>query len=401
MSSSDSYNEALIQQRANLLAEQEKLKKEIKKLQLQADGLEHDLQIAQQAFSFAESSMIGRTKRLATLFGGLLKSDDELVEKIQLLIKSAEDDEKKAASLRAQIEEFSQAQSQDDSKIDDTLNVLKHQNAIVSGKQEELKHHVDMLDQINEKIAREKFNNQSFIAKYKPIAELINVKEFNSDFFNKLNRKVRGIDENTQRALLSLADVAKINIPNFEDFNVNQFFDLVAYSYEKLQRKEGQQNELKQEVINRVKKTQNEINQKKKKVRYLSDFICTTTSQINRTNDEIKQAAEMRKNEVNMKLNQMQAKERKRIQSAFLISNQSIDISKLSIDQMIQTEIQLINETAKQLNEARINNQIRLKNSALKLQRGINAVENAADVISVANRRLIRNIKPITCNCNV
>lgn len=398
MSSSDSYNNALIQQRANLLTEQDKLKKEIKKSQLQAEGLEHDLQIAQQAFSFAETSMIGRTKRLATLFGGMLKSDDELIEKIQLLIKSAEEDEKKAVSLRAQIEEFSLVQSQDDYKVDDTLNILKHQNSIVQEKQDELNHHVNMLHQINEKIDQEKRNNQSFLSKYKPIAELVNVKEFNSDFFNKLNKKVRGIDENTQKALSSLAEVARINIPNYEDFNVTEFFDLISYSYEKLQKKANQQNELRQEVLNRVQKTQNEINHKKKKIRILNDFIDTTTTQINRTNDEIKQAAEMRQKELELKINTIQAKERKRILSAFLISSQSVDPNKLSVDKLIEAEIMFINETAKQLNEARINHQERVKNSAMKLQRGINAVENAADAISVANRRLIRNIKPLTCN---
>lgn len=401
MSSTDSYNEVLIQQRANLIAEQEKIKKEIKKSQLQADGLEHDLQIAQQAFSFAESTMIGRTRKLATLFGGILKSDDELVEKIQLLIKSAEEDEKKAADLRIQIEEFSNAQSQSDFKIDDTLNALKRQNSIVSKKQEELKQRVGILNQINEKIIQEKINNQSYLAKYKPIAELMNVKNFNSDFFNKLNQKYHNIDENTRNALASLAGAAKINISNFEDFDAPQFFDLISYSYEKLQKKEIQQNKLNQEVLDRIQKTKSEISQKKKKIRYLNDFINTTTSQINRTNDDIKHASEMRQNELKMKLNSLQAKERKRIQSSLLFFNQNIDVSKFSVEKMIETQIQIINQTAKQLQEARINHQIRIKNSAVKLQRGINAVENAADAISVANRRLIRNIKPITCSCNV
>jgi hypothetical protein len=103
-SSSLSGGEIMNMHHSKLRSEHQTLRKEIKPLKLAADGREHDLQIEQTASSFVESTVIGRTKKLATLFGGMLKSDKELVEQLETLVAQISGDEAVAAELRGEIE---------------------------------------------------------------------------------------------------------------------------------------------------------------------------------------------------------------------------------------------------------------------------------------------------------
>lgn len=394
ISSSDSYNDALIKQKAELITENKKMKSENQKLQLQAEGLEHDLQIAQQAFSFAGSTMISRTKRFATLFGCMLKSDEELIQKIQALIKSAEDDERKAIELKNQIDMLTNTQAQDDSKINDAMKSFKFQQSKTSEKQSDLNDHVKILDDINKQIIIEEQNKRDLMTKYQPLADLLNAKSYNGDFFAKLQQKYNSIDPKAQRALSSLADAAGIELPDFNDFNIGQFLDTISYQYEKLQSREQQQSQLNQAVLDRLQRTKDKINEKKKKLRILNEYVNSATNQIAKKNDDFQQASQMRNDEVQSKIMSLQTKERKNLTSVFLFTNQNADPNQISVDDIIQNECSLITETAEKLVKARQEKKEKVQNSAAKLQKGICVIENAADVLSVANRRLMRNIIP-------
>jgi hypothetical protein len=120
-SSSPSSSARLIEQRKQLLSEQQKVQKDIQRLKLRSDGLEHDIQVARTAFSVTESPIIVRTKRLATLFGGMLRSDEELIERVQKLLQSAEREEALAIELRQEIERCGQAKQKEDDHLDKPL----------------------------------------------------------------------------------------------------------------------------------------------------------------------------------------------------------------------------------------------------------------------------------------
>ena len=386
-SSSDSYNELLMNQRSKLISEQQKIKKELQKSQLQADGLEHDLQIAQQAFSFAESSIIGRTKRLATLFGGMLKSDDELVEKIQALIKSTEEDEEKAENLRQQIEEYNLAQSQDDCQVDEVRNELKIQNEKIAEKQAEHQAHCLLLEDANKKILEAQRRKSDVFAHYQPICQMLNAKITDPDFFEILHQKATGMDNKTRRAFQDLADLIHEDDINFDKFDINRFFDSVCYYYEKLIRRDMQQKQMNKEVNEKLAKTKNEISSKKKKMKSLCAFINTTKSQI-----------EKHQNDISSRLSEIQNQERRNIQAAYEMSYQlkAKSTNKITVDKMIEYECNKIIETACQLKQAKFDRERRKKKSELQLIKGINVLENAADTISVANRRILHHIKPVS-----
>ncbi|OHS93981.1 hypothetical protein TRFO_11466 [Tritrichomonas foetus] len=326
----------------------------------------------------------------------MLKSDDELIEKIQSLIKSAEEDEKTAIELRRQIEEYNLTQTQEDYKIDDAKVLLKKQNEYVSAKVEELQRHQRKLEEMKAQISQAHRKEQDFIIKCQPIAEMLKTKVSSNDFFRTLREKMGGMDKNTARALVNLAEAAHIDIPDFHNFDAARFFDSVSYAYEKLLRRDNQQNKMNQEVVDKIRKTKDDINLKKKKIKSLSTFIDTTRSQIDQRQNEILQETTMRQTELNTKISDIQAKERKHIQAALQMTNQSVDTTKMSVDQMIEAQCSQIAHYAKALQDARTARNIKKKNSSMRLMKGIQVVESAADAISVANRRLIRNIRPIS-----
>jgi hypothetical protein len=101
---SASEKEEFAAQKTQLISEQQKFQHEIQRLKLCADGCEYDLQVGKVAFNFAESTVMWRMRKLGTMFGVMLKSDEKSFEGIQAFMQEVQDDEATAADLSHEIE---------------------------------------------------------------------------------------------------------------------------------------------------------------------------------------------------------------------------------------------------------------------------------------------------------
>jgi hypothetical protein len=65
--------------KAQLISEPQKFQNDIQRLKLHADGYEYDLQVGKVERNFPESTIVGQMKKLAIMFGVMLKSDETII----------------------------------------------------------------------------------------------------------------------------------------------------------------------------------------------------------------------------------------------------------------------------------------------------------------------------------
>jgi hypothetical protein len=173
-SSSHSSITELLEQRKQLTMEQQTLQREIQRLRLSAEGCEHDLQMSRTAFSFAESTIIGRTKKLADLFGGRLRSDEELVDRIQGLIQSAERNEALSIELQQQIDHHQRLSQNDDNRLDHAGALLRRQKRLSAAKSQELQAKQEQLEAITDLYNEAQLKRVVLVEKFTPLTRLVN-----------------------------------------------------------------------------------------------------------------------------------------------------------------------------------------------------------------------------------
>lgn len=391
-SSSGSYNDDLIAKRRQLLAEKKKLQKDVNQSRQVIERYEHDLQVAKTVSALSDMTLVGKTKNLATLFGGMLKSDEELVEKIQSMIQQAEEDEALAEQLKLEISNINNDRVHDDEKIDDTKQILKHQKGIVTQKEAEKKNILETLSQLEKKIANCQSEKDDFMNKVAPLARMINSKTTDHDFFSKLQSKVSRIDPKTEAMLRELADIAGVQTPDFDNLNIKTFLDAVAYKYGKLTRQASEKHKLVDSVMAKLDGVNSQINEKRKKLKHLTKAIEKIHSDTAAQEQLEQEAIKVNRQEKDRAIRALKNREMDELNHAVAETGHRPKEDKPP-EAIGLAMIQLLEKKAALLLKARKDREQRRVNSAKSLERGISAIEGATHAISKANRRLIHEFR--------
>ena len=382
-SGSTSGNEALIQQRSQLLAEQNRLRKIISKSKLIAESYEHDLQIAKTAFAFGESNVITRTKNIATMFGGMLRSDEELVDRIQKLMQQAEEDERTAEELRAQVEQLNSNRNQSDDRVDDLRRVLKQQKNALDKKIDEVAEVQANLESITQEIEKCERKKREMFASLEPISQAIGAKPDDPDFFEKLSQRANRMDTRTEDMLRDLRQLLRID-PTSGPFDAKKFFDTVAFKYEKLQAQANEQRELESGVKRKLETVKDQLAAKRKRKQELERAI----RHMNRDIETTARIAKMQKQKM---VDDMKNAEMLALTRAF--KKASKEQPAPTAEALMKQLAAAVSQKVKALTDARRSNELRKLNSAQELAGGIKVVEDATNAISRANRHLLHKLR--------
>lgn len=391
-SSSNSYDSRLVEQRATLIAQKNQLAKEIKQSKAMIDQYETNLQLAHQAFSFAESSFNGRTKKLASIFGGILKSDEELCDKIQSLMKQAEDDEAKAVELRQQIDEFNLARTHQEDEISNVQNILKQQNNKISQKQAQLNDKQKELDAINNELIQEQKKKSKVIEYYSPLSAAVNAKISDQDFFSKLHAQATSLTPAVDESLKDLAAVAHVPVTS-KNINVKQLLDSVACVYEKLADRVKEQDELEKSVVQKINKIKRKTEDKQKKSMEICQSIKTTETTFEERRQNIIEENENKLAAAKEKAKEMQNKELSHYRKIILMTNPNASVKSLHLDDAIDLENNEILKLVQTLQNKREELIEKKKKASMNIEKGIDAMSKAADTISKANRKLMHGLR--------
>ena len=389
-SGSTSANDALLQQRSQLLAEQNRLRKIISKSKLIAESYEHDLQIAKTAFAFGEATIITRTKNIATMFGGMLRSDEELVDRIQQLMKQADEDERTAAELRAQIEQLNSTRDQSDDRLDDLRRILKQQKNSLDKKIEEVAEVQAALESLEQEIEKCDTKKRDLLDSLEPIARIIGAKPEDPDFFDRLAQKANHMDSRTEDMLRELRQLLKID--KTDPFDAKKFFDTVAFKYEKLQSQAQEQRELENGVKRKLETIKEQLTTKRKNKQDLQRSIRHINKDI-----EMKCMAEAETAKITKMQQQKLVDDMKNAEMLALTKL----LKKLKVKEqtgatcetLTKQLTRAVTQKVQSLSDARRTNSQRRMNSAKELESGIRVVESATNAISRANRHLLHKLR--------
>lgn len=374
------------------MAEQKKLQKGIYQSKQVIERYEHDLQVAKTVSALADMTLVGKTKNLATLFGGMLKSDEELIEKIQSMMQQAEEDEALAEQLKLEIENLKNDRAHDDERIDDTNQILKRQKTIVHQKESEREEILKVLAQIESQLADCEGKKDDLMSKISPLAKMIGAKISDHDFFNKLQTKVSRINPKTEAILRDLADLVGIPAPDFDDFNIKTFLDSVAYKHGKLAHQAGEKQKLVESVRAKLETVNDQIDEKRKKAKQLTKMIQKLHTE-SATQDQLDQeAVKLHAQEKEFAIRSLRNQEIEELNQAVSETGHRPK-ENWSPDSAVAAMLQLLEKKSEALIKARQNREQRKINSAKNLERGIAAIEGATHAISKANRRLIHEFR--------
>jgi hypothetical protein len=391
-SSSPSDDEQLQHQKAKLISEQQKLQKEIQRLKLQADGHEHDLQVAKAAFNFAESTIINRTKKLATMFGGLLQSDEELFERIKGLMQQIEEDEATAAELRLEIKRCKETHTKGDSTLEDAQILVKRQKQATRDKaveKQSLQEKLAELSATANEVQAERATMHDAIA---PIARLIACSTNDPGFFPKLQDRVSRLTPEIQQLFGALADAVDIPRPVEGGFDIPRFLDSVAFKYEKLAHASQLTEEVENTVQEKLRECQRQIARKQAKVRKLQASLRASETELAAQDAAQVEATRNHQRLQNERLMGMKQAEQRTLRSTaeamgikHPLRRSATEIGAALADEL-ETQIAL-------LQRAREARDQRNAEFAERLNQGIHVVEKATKVISHSNRKLLRVIQ--------
>ena len=387
--SSSSQIERLYQTRTELLSEKKIIKRDIQKSQLKIDGYQHDLMMAKEAYNLAESKILERTKKLAALFGHAFQNDDQLIEMIQSLIEEGNSKEKTVEELQNQLEEYKKSQNVSNSEevsLQQELQKLQKAESIEISKLNQQK---TELESINNSIFEAQKTKAQFFEMISPLsAELsFNPSFIDSQYIDQLSQRINSYKPETVLIFKRLSESA--NIPFDPDhFDPQNFLQQVEYVYKRLNKSIKEQKTLNDAIISRLEHVKKQISKEKKQRNQLLSEIQQAKHDLENTQLLHSKKEKDANEEIRLKIQNRKKRE---------IDLFSIDLPKDKIyedpNELLQIQINRLQEATQNLIKARSDAEIKKLQSAANLERGINIISNAADTISRANRRLLRNLK--------
>ena len=366
--------------------EQTRLRKSINKQRLVAESYEHDLQIAKTAFAYGESSIISRTRNLANIFGGILRSDEELVDTIQKLMQQAIQDEKTAEELRSKIDQLNATREQGDDRLDDVKSLLKQQKTIIGKKMAEVDEKQQRIYSIQDKLNTFDRKKKEFLEKIGPIEKDLGATIDEVDFFAKLGRRVNRMDAKTEATFKEIAELLSIDVPVAGNFDAKRFMDAVAFKYERLSEQAQTRRDMENNVTQRLETIKEQIRLRRKKAEDISKAVDRTKKENKAKKLVDKEVARVHQAEKQRILEHMKKSELTHL-------NKGKPATTKSADEIVHEMRVTLVEKVKALTFARHENERKRLNSAQELEGGIKVVEEATDAIARANRRLISKLR--------
>ena len=393
-SDNSSSNSELAKTRANLLQEQQQLKKEIRTARAKAQRFQNDLQMAQDAYNIGEMAFLKRTKKIADLFGGQLKSDEDLIQKVQELMKEADENEQKAKELRAQLEEQQLAKIKNDSMMADAQNELQKQQDFYEKKKGELQKAENLYEMATNEYNKAKKKKDDLVASLLPIAQVLGVSEINEDFFNKLQQAMEQMNPSYEDSLRNLANVAGIPFNGMNGNDISSFLDNIMKVYCSLQKQTNEQKKLENEVISKLDKLKNQVENKEMEAKQLQETINRLTNDIEHNKKKKLDAYSLKKSSQQNRLNEIRAKEMNHIKRVL----EKMGVSQLltpetTLDEAVEIQCNIILKMARKVVEIKQGAMNIDYESRNRLQKNIGAIGEVADCIISSNRVLLRKLK--------
>jgi hypothetical protein len=376
-SSSPSSSARLIEQRKQLLSEQQKVQKDIQRLKLRSDGLEHDIQVARTAFSVGESPIVSRTRKLAALFGGMLRSDEELIERIQDLLQSLERDQALAVELGQEIERCGQAKQKEDDHLDETHGQLRRQRQVNHQKQEEKQNARRQLAHITESFEAVQLQKAALLDKITPIARLLNCRPESPEFTRRLRDRVAQPDLPVERLLRDVADTAQVDSADIE---LPKLLDSLAFRYKKLVEQSEANRELEQHVKTKLRQRRAEISDRKMRIQALQESVRCAEQELQAAMEAERGAAQSHERQLNA-VKRAECRELRAAAKAAGISDAPHEVGP-ALAQKLREQVRLFRQM-KVIREQR----------RIELTEGIHVVQEATHAISRANVRLIHELR--------
>lgn len=399
MISSDSHSDSsdgseLSNTRANILQEQQQLKKEILAAKQQVQRYEHDLEIAQNAYNIGEIAFLQRAKKLAQLFGGTIKSDEELIEKVQNLMKEADENEQKAKELRVELEEYQNAKQQNDTLVQTQQNELQKQKDLLSKKKADLAKAQEVYENATNDLNFMQQKTTDLINSLSPVAAAIGCTEINDEFFRILEQRLSSYNPDYDKPLKRIAKAANVSYRGLTGFNPGQFFDKVVDSYNELQNTVNQESNAQNEVKRKMENIDLQIKQKENETETLKQAIAKLEDELNNKKSALAQKDSEQIAEMKKKAEIVRAKELEHVKRVLeKIGAPSLIKDNTSLDDSIDILCSVIMKLARKVQERKQSALARDSHSQERLQRNIHVIEDTADVIIKSNRLLLKKYK--------
>lgn len=399
MSSSGSFSDSsdhseLSHTRANLMQEQQQLKNEIRTAKTQVQRYEHDLEIAQNAYNIGQIAFLQRAKKLAALFGGAIRSDDELIEKVQKLKQEADDYEQKAKQLRIELDNYENTKTQTATLIQTHQDELNRQKDILTKKQGELAKAQELHDAATKDLNYMQQKTTDLINSLMPIAVKIGCKDINDEFFRTLETRLESYNPEFDKPLRKIAKAANVSYNGLKNFNPDQFFDKVVENANNLQSKIDAENKSQQTVIKKISDLEQQIKQKENETQLMIQQIEKLDQELENRRKQHEQKESEEITRIQKKIEASQEKELNHIRRVL----EKIGASKLindrtSLDDAVDIQCSVIIKLARKVQERKHAVLIRDTSAHDKLQKNVHVIEDVADTIIRSNRILLKKFK--------
>lgn len=390
--SSDSNSSEISQlcrTRAQLLSEKKSLKRDIHKSQIAIDGYEHDLRLAKEAYTFTESKILDRTRKLATLFGRHIQNDDQLIELIRSLMAEVKSKEAEVVELKSQIEKINVIHTEDETEKQKLQNFLEEKKGNVHNSYSKLTQLQSELESINSALFNAQKQRTFFYQSIAPISISLGIKEneYDDKYFEKLRKKSTAFQSDVISEFLPLSQLTQIPI-DFSNFNPINYLEQTLNYYQRLIQYNNEQKTLNDSVQAKILKVKRRIQKENSKHETLLQEIQDTNNNFDSIKEIISQRKIKAKDEITSKVAKLREHE-------IQLYSQDLPRDKLTSnpDQLLQQQINRLQSTVQQLVQERANLEARKMSPEYCLIREIDAIDNAANALSRANRRLMKNLK--------
>jgi archaellum component FlaC len=341
-----------------------------------------------------------RTKRLADLFGGMLKSDEELYEKIHELLQQAEADEALAQKLRSEIEELKRERLQ--AKTEASLRLDEAQTALDTQKNRSRQRLLDLGDEnehltvLTTKVAGLQRERSVFLDAIAPLAPLVHATVADRTFFAKLSERLANFEPTTKQLLQDLADA--VGVPSHSS-DIPYVLDTLQFKQKQLVEQIQTKNELDASVVDRLEARKSELHEKKKQCTQLQREIQSLEADV-KTKVAQERAKLAQEREVVLDAERQKAESLAAVREQELSRWQEFSASvgvrprkDESPDDLIHRLCAFMSDRVRVLKAVRETRQKEATDKSGELERRIFDVESATDAISRANRHLMWRIK--------
>lgn len=392
--SDSSSNSELEKTRANLLQEQAQLKKEIRTAKAKAQRFQNDLQMAQDAYNIGEMAFLKRTKKIADLFGGQLKSDEDLILKVQELMREAEENEQKANDLRAELEEHQFAKTQNETMIEDVQNELQKQQESLEKKKGELQKAEALYETATNELNKAKQKKNELLSSLSPIAAALNVNEINEEFFRVLKQRMEQINPVYEKPLRDLAWTSGLELRSLAGNDVVAFLNGVVKVANTLKAQTNEQKRLESEVLAKLEGLKRKTSEKEKEVAILEETAKKLADEIDQRKRIKAEEVKKEQEDIKKRVNEVRMKEFNNIKKVL----ERMGVSKLltpdtTIDEAVDIQCSTIMKLARKSVEYKQLYESRDYESRKRLQKDIGVIGDVADCIISSNRVLLRRLK--------